>query len=258
MARVKPRRLSASGAAATVGPDLLPALSPKIRDPRHPNRRREAAGNPAGQGELPKLQAQTFQHAGVLRPGWPRHPGDAAVLLLPRRAMLPRRLQSGECPRGLGQGRGSPRKERVCAPAAPPAAPSARKGPAASSGRGCRGMPPAVRGPGAPQERALLGAAAPGGQSFPGLFGLCRAGLRPPGWKPRAGGCRVVRRHRGKSGESGGEGRQGPRGAPRCRVPMAQRGVVPRHGGCVSRWCTEPAHNKAFIPRGCLSPSSWN
>lgn len=126
------------------------------------------------------------------------------------------------------------------------------KGPAASSLRGCQGIPPGFRGAGAPQELLLLGAAIRGapcmGKAPPGSLGLCKARLCTPGWKPHAGNCRVVRRHPWKSRESRGGGRQGPEGALQSLEECRWHGVVPRHGGCVSCWCMDPAHNKAFIP----------
>ena len=82
-----------------------------------------------------------------------------------------------------------------------------------------------------------------------------------PGWKPRVGNCHVVRRHQWKSGESRSGGRRGAEGAPQSlakQVLVARHSVVPRHGGCVSRSCMDPAHNKAFIPLLLpLPPSSW-
>ena len=98
----------------------------------------------------------------------------------------------------------------------------------------------------------------PRGQSSLGSLGLCKAGLCMPGWKPRAGNCCAVRRHRWKSRESCGDGWRGPEGALQSlresrspwhgAVLCPTSDVAPRAGAWIQRTI------KPLSPCGCLSP----
>lgn len=99
------------------------------------------------------------------------------------------------------------------------------------------------------------------GQSSLGSFGLCKAGLCVPGWKPCAGNGCMVMRHQWKSMESRNDGRRGPEGPLQSLGESRSRWhgmvlcptmeVASRAGARIQRTI------KPLSPCAASPPSSW-